>query len=132
MLKHVNSFTSIHCGITGISWSRFHLFPNQKTKLTDWNWRQAPESKLNLFDLAAFMTNAMKEVPKSNFYVFENPSAPNAGSTSKVSLNIQVSQMVGMATTIAAQNNTLPINEEERIEPGTINVAYLRKFLFAR
>lgn len=118
--------------MAGLSWSTFKLLPNEKTTITHWDRRPMPESKLNLFHLAAFMTNVLKDVPKSDFYVFENPSAPNVGSQSKVSLNVQISQMIGMASVLAAQNNTLPITAEEGIEEGTINVAYLRKSLFAR
>lgn len=130
VIPHIHSFTSIHCGMLGLSWSTFILSPNEKTKVTHWGSKQLPESKLNLYDLAAFMTNAFKEIPKTDFYVFESPTAPNMASTSKTAFNL--SQMVAMASVLAAQKNTLPIAAEDGVESTTLNIAYLRKFLFAR
>lgn len=119
--------------MAGLSWSTFELSPNENTKVTHWDCRSLPESKLNLYQLAGFITNVFKDIPQSNFYVFENPSAPNIGTSSKINLNVQISQMIGMASVMAAQNNNLPIiTTEEEPVAGIPNVAYIRKFLFAR
>lgn len=85
-----------------------------------------PEKKLNLHELATFMTNSLKELPQSDFYVFENPASPNVAP--KVNLNIQINQMVGIASAIAAQNNPFSNGGDA----NAINVAYMRQFLFAR
>lgn len=132
LINQINSFTAIHCGTAGLSWATFQIIPNETTKTTHWDCRPLPESKLNLYELAAFMSSVLKDVPKTDFYVFENPSAPNVGSSSKINLNLQITQMTGMASVIVAQNNTLPISQEKGIASETTNVAYLRKFLFAR
>lgn len=126
LISHINSFTSMHCDMGGLSWATFEVIPNEKTKLTNWDRKKLPETKLNLYQLSAFMLNVLKDVPKSDFYVFENPNAPV--SMAKINLNIQLTQMIGMASVIVAQNNTLPIPLAE----GFMNIVYLRKFLFAR
>lgn len=132
VIKHINSFTSIHCGMAGLSWSTFEMTPNEQTKMTHWDWRPLTESKLNLYQLATFMTNTFKDVPQSDFFVFENPIASVVGSSSKVNLNVQISQMIGMASVIVAQKNALATSEEDGRTPDSMNVAYLRRFLFAR
>lgn len=117
--------------MTGLSWATFEITPSEMTKVTHWVWKPLPESNLKLYHLAAFMSGTLKDLPKSDFFVFENPNAP-VGSAPKFNLNVQLSQMIGMASVIAAQNNTLPILSKKESEAETMNVAYLRKFLYAR
>lgn len=130
LVNYINSFTSIHCGMTGLSWTTFEIIPRERTKITNWVWRPFPESNLKLYHLAAFMSITLRDLPKSDFFVFENPNA-QVGSASKLNLNHQITQVIGMASVIAAQNNTLVIPKKEG-ESETINFVYLRQFLFAR
>lgn len=132
LIQQINSFTAIHCGTTALAWSTFEVAPNQTTKLIHWDWKLLPEERLDVYKLAAFMKNTWENVPKSDFYVFENPTAPTIGSSPKANLNVQISQMVGMSSVIAARNNTLDINTECVAENEMMNIAYLRRFLFAR
>lgn len=117
--------------MTGLSWATFEIKPNEMTKVTDWVWKPLPETKLKLYHLAGFMSSTLKDMPKSDFYVFENPNSPLV-SAPKFELNVQLSQMIGMASVIAAQNKFQPVLQEEGTQSETMNFAYLRKFLYAR
>lgn len=135
LIPRIQSFTSIYIGMTEISWGTYHLMPNETTKMTQWDYRQLPELKSHLYHLAVFMSGTLKDVPKTDFYVFENPNIPSIGSSSKINMNVQITQMIGMASVIAAERNTLMNLSgagEQAVTDGTLNVAFFRKFLFAR
>lgn len=88
--------------------------------------------------MANFVSNALKSVPHSDFYVFESPVATNVGSSKKQFVNAQLSNIVGMASILAAQRSTiLAVTDKDEDVEGTNdtninNVAYLRKYLYAR
>ncbi|XP_037032713.1 uncharacterized protein LOC119071769 isoform X1 [Bradysia coprophila] len=133
VISQIKSFTAIQCGLTGLAWCTFVLTPNALTNITHWEWRPLPQSKLSLHLMASFISNALKAVPQSDFYVFENPVATNVGSSQKVNLNVQLSNMIGMASVLVAQRSTLLTVVDEEINDESINnVAYLRKYLYAR
>ncbi|KAJ6645388.1 Transcription elongation factor, mitochondrial, partial [Pseudolycoriella hygida] len=130
-IQQINSFTSIHCGIAGFSWATFKVLPNQQTEVIHWDLRKLPEPKLNLYKLATFVENVFNVMPQSDFYVLENPTSPYPGSA-KVGLQIQLSQMIGMASVLASQKNTLLMTGDSRTKSTLTNVAFLRKYLSAR
>ncbi|KAG4076541.1 hypothetical protein HA402_011357 [Bradysia odoriphaga] len=131
VISEIKSFTAIQCGVTGLAWCTFVLTPNAVTNITHWDWRQLPQSKLSLHLMASFISNALKAIPQSDFYVFENPIA-TVGSSQKVNLNVQLANMIGMASVLVAQRSTLLIVDKENNDENINNVAYLRKYLYAR
>lgn len=138
MIIQIKSFTAIQSGVSGLAWCTFELNPSGMTKITHWDWRPLPECQLDLHVMANFVSNALKSVPHSDFYVFESPVATNVGSSKKQFVNAQLSNIVGMASILAAQRSTiLAVTDkdedvEETNDTNINNVAYLRKFLYAR
>lgn len=133
VISQIKTFTAIQNGLAGLAWCTFELNPNGMTNITHWDWRPLPDTqKINLHLMASFVSNALKAVPQSDFYVFESPLAANIGSPQKVSINVQLTSIIGMASILVAQRSTI-VDEVDSIDDKAINnVVYLKKYLYAR
>lgn len=130
VIIQIKSFTAIQSGVCGLAWCTFELNPNGMTKITHWDWRPLPECQFDLHVMASFVSNALKSVPQSDFYVFESPVATNVGTSKKQFVNAQLSNIVAMASILAGQRSTTDV---EGVNDTSINnVVYLRKYLYAR